>query len=74
MLRNPPQPPIAIYGQWAVYSNAIVCALACYELSAYELEGAIDWERHLSDKRWCNLTEFTQARDHLLGSQRRGAA
>lgn len=74
MLRRTPQPPIAIYGQWAVYSNAIVCALAFYEITAYELESRMDWERHLSEKRWFVLGEFRQARDHLLGSQRREAA
>lgn len=66
-MRIEPSPPIALYGQWAVYPNRLFCALAYYEITAYELEGAIDWERHLSEKRWCNVAEFCRARDHLLG-------
>jgi hypothetical protein len=70
-MQRDPSPPIAIYGQWAVYPNGICCDEAAYSLTLSDLyRSDMNWVGHLSDKRWCNIAEFIQARSHLFALHR----
>lgn len=58
--------PLRRFGDWAVYVDYIANHRWSYELTLADLQSAIDWEFHLSEKTWYRAAEFCAARDFLL--------
>lgn len=54
---------LATFGQWDVYADYIACAATGYELPITLLRTpVVDWDRHMSEKRWCVMADFRAAR------------
>lgn len=58
---------VADFGQWSVYEWGIEgklpegCVGRTYDITKKQLASNDDWVRHMSEKNWVNLGEFTQA-------------
>jgi hypothetical protein len=53
-----------IYGDWRVTTYGLECLTSYYPISTerlWEGKGYYDWEIHMSEKVWCNLSDFTRA-------------
>jgi hypothetical protein len=59
--QNDMPPIIQRFGHWAVCSDGSVQCLYTYYFISKERLDELDWEKHISEKTWAHLPDFSMA-------------